>query len=449
MRQLNSSSCLVKWSEPSHNQRNGIITGYQVIIKSIESFSSFAINNFNSCFLIVKIYVFMDDSETLLANMTLPPTPTSVIIGNLVAGSSYSIRAAAWTLAGVGPASEPASFSMEVLSFQQHPQVPALHDDLDSDLDDPFTRFDSGNRPPSGEVTTQMVKETWFILAIGGVLLATLCLLVAALIVRRRWVRNKAMSSVQKVELGSGTDGNLLHSVCSGSGGARDLLWSRGWHSGSTGNHHHHPSRTGTVSASQKEAELEAQASLLPQQPQQYGSSGIAPPEYAELLNQHGSQQQHQSDQSQLSLSSFLPRRNNTNNMMLMQAQMQAPPSAYATTTLVNPSMRGQQQIHGPYSSKSSGDSSSGSYVVEHQDRMGCGSNSRNSNNNSHHSRKNSSGFLSNGNGNGHQQQQQQRIPNWAELLPPPPRHPPPPSPAPNCDRSASASKDVRTFKSF
>ena len=31
----------------------------------------------------------MDDSETLLANMTLPPTPTSVIIGNLIAGSSY------------------------------------------------------------------------------------------------------------------------------------------------------------------------------------------------------------------------------------------------------------------------------------------------------------------------------------------------------------------------
>jgi hypothetical protein len=64
-----------------------------------------------------QIYVFMDDSETLLANMTLPPTPTSVIIGNLVAGSSYSIRAAAWTLAGVGPASDPASFSMEVLSY--------------------------------------------------------------------------------------------------------------------------------------------------------------------------------------------------------------------------------------------------------------------------------------------------------------------------------------------
>ncbi|KZS20672.1 putative Roundabout 2 [Daphnia magna] len=406
VRQLNSSSCLVKWTEPLHNQRNGVITGYQ-------------------------IYVFMDDSETLLANMTLPPTPTSVIIGNLVAGSSYAIRAAAWTLAGVGPASDPASFSMEVLSFQQHPQVPAVHDDLDSDIDDAYTHFDTrGRLAPSGGVATQVVKETWFILAIGGVLLATLCLLVAALVIRRRWVRNKAISSVQKVELGGGTDGNLLHSVCSGSGGTRDLLWSRGWHSSTNGTHH--PSRSGTVSASQKEAELEAQASLLPQQPQQYGSSGIAPPEYAELLNQHSSQQ-HQSDQSQLSLSSFLPRRNNT-SMMLMQAQMQAPPSAYATTTLVNPSVRGQQ-LHGPYSGKSSGDSSSGSYIVEHQDRNGCGS--RNSNNNSHHSRKNSNGFLSNGSGH-----QQQRMPNWAELLPPPPRHPPPPSPAPNSDRSVSTSKD-------
>ena len=368
----------------------------------------------------------MDDSETLLANMTLPPTPTSVIIGNLIAGSSYSIRAAAWTVAGVGPASEPASFTMEVLSFQQHPQVPTLKEDQLDD-DDTYGQFDNrGRHSPNGGVATHVVKETWFILAIGGVLLATLCLLVAALVIRRRWVRNKAMSSVQKVELGGGSgglvDSNLLHSVCNGSGGTRDLLWSRGWHSGSTGHHH---SRSGT---SQKEAELEAQTSLLPQQPQQYGSSGIAPPEYAELLNQHSSQQHH-SDQSQLSLSSFLPRRNNNNSMMLMQAQMQAPPSAYATTTLVNPSARGQQ-LHGPYSSKSSGDSSSGSYVVDHQDRNG-GSNSSNS----QHSRKNSSGFLANGNA-GHQ-----RIPNWADLLPPPPRHPPPPSPAPNGDRPSS--KDV------
>lgn len=386
----------------------------------------------------------MDDSETLLANMTLPPTPTSVIIGNLVAGSSYSIRAAAWTLAGVGPASDPASFTMEVLSFQQHPQAPTLDDELDGDVDgvDPYTHFDNrGLKPPVGGVATPLMKETWIIVAIGVTLLAILCLFLAVLFIRRRWIRNKAMSSVQKsrvLELNGGSvglgEGNLLHSVCSGSSGTRDLLWSRGWHSGGTGHHH---SRSGTVSASQKEAEMEAQNPLLAQQPHQpYGNSGIAPPEYAELLNQHScQQQQHQSDQSQLSLSSFLPRRNNNNSMgMLMQAQMQAPPSAYATTTLVNPSARG----HGPYSSKSSGgDSSSGSYIVGNvEDRNAPGSSSS-----SHHSRKNSNGFLSN---NGSSSHQQQRIPNWADLLPPPPRHPPPPSPAPNNERSTSKDVSIR-----
>ena len=92
----------------------------------------------------------MDDSETLLANMTLPPTPTSVIIGNLIAGSSYSIRAAAWTVAGVGPASEPASFTMEVLSFQQHPQVPTLKGDQLDD-DDTYGQFDNRGRGQSGQ----------------------------------------------------------------------------------------------------------------------------------------------------------------------------------------------------------------------------------------------------------------------------------------------------------
>lgn len=389
----------------------------------------------------------MDDSDTLLANMTLPPTPTSVIIGNLVAGSSYSIRAAAWTIAGVGPASDAASFTMEVLSFQQHPQVPTLHDDLDNDAVDPYTHFDNrGRHATNGGVATHVVKETWFILAIGGVLLATLCLLVAALVIRRRWIRNKAMSSVQKVELGGGNglgDGNLLHSMCTGSSGARDLLWSRGWHSGSNGGGHL-GSRSATVTSSQKEAELEAQTSLLCQQSQQYGNSGIAPPEYAELLNQH-SCQQHETDQSKLNLSSFLPRRNN-NMMMMMQAQMQAPPSAYATTTLVNPSARGQQ-MHGHHSGKSSGESSSGSYVVDNQDRNGGSGSSSNSNNNSRHSRKNSNGMFANSNCGNLNGLSQQRIPNWADLLPPPPRHPPPPSPAPTNDRSAT--KDVSCAQLF
>jgi len=238
-------------------------------------------------------------------------------------------------------------------------------------------------------------------------------MLVAALIVRRLWAKNKAMSSVQKVELGSGGNDELhiSHSIRSNGHGNRDLLWSRGWASGSN---HSGPGARNTMSTSQKEAELESQKALLPP----HG----APPEYAELLNQHVSYPADPSNHH-LSLSSFLPRRSNSNsnttnssstvnNNMMMQP---CTPSAYATTTLVNPSTRhmagGGGSSSGPYSSKSSTESStSGSYAVEHRSRKGSGNN-----NNSFSAH--------------------QRIPNWSELLPPPPRHPPPPSPAPNSDR--------------
>ena len=352
--------------------------------------------------------------------MTLPPTPTSVIVGNLVTGSSYSIRAAAWTLAGLGPATEAATFTMEMLSFQPHlPQQPpytSSADDIDGDDSESSNPYNPLGKPGrnGGGVATQVVQETWFILAIGGVLLATLILLVAALILRRRWVRNKAISSVQKVELSDGSGGGcsdelMRHSIRSASHGTRDLLWSRGWQSG-------HVNRNGSsvLSTSQKEAELEASKALLPH--------GAPPPEYAELLVQHNGP-----DANHLSLSSFLPRRSsnsnsssngNNNNCMVMQT----PPSAYATTTLVNPSAR-----HGPYSSKSSADSStSGSYALDQQ----------------HHPAHQERGNRKNGSVNGFLAHQQ-RIPNWADLLPPPPSHPPPPSPAPNSSSRANHDRDV------
>ena len=178
----------------------------------------------------------MDDSDTLLANMTLPPQPTSVIIGNLVTGTSYSIRAAAWTLGGLGPASDVASFTMELLNFQPpNARIPLapLDDDSVLDVDDEQSSFNNRGRSPgrAEDVTTQMIHETWFILAIGGVLLCTLVLLVAALVIRRRWLRNKAMttmSSVHKVELSDDTlpHGNGRRGNHHNGNNARDILWS-------------------------------------------------------------------------------------------------------------------------------------------------------------------------------------------------------------------------------
>lgn len=239
-----------------------------------------------------------------------------------------------------------------------------------------------------------------------------LILLVAALILRRRWLRNKAMTSVQKVELGGRNNDELhSHSVRSGSHGTRDLIWTRAWPN--SGHSHGSSHRNGALTTSQKEAELEAQKALLPQG---------APPEYAELLSQHVS---HPAESNHLSLSSFLPRRSNSNsntnssssNNNLM-APVQTPPSAYATTTLVNPSARNLGVPAYASKSASTESSNSGSYALEHLER----------------SRKNSNNSFS----------PHQRIPNWADLLPPPPRHPPPPSPAPNSDRDVSKTKPIK-----
>ena len=91
----------------------------------------------------------------------------------------------------------------------------------------------------------------------------------------------------------------------------RDVFWSRGWSSGVG-----------------KEAEVDAQATLLPHltvpapshHHQQRGQPAVAPPpEYAELLG-------HCNGENHPNLSSFLPRR-----MMTSQPH----PAAYATTTLV------------------------------------------------------------------------------------------------------------------
>lgn len=215
-----------------------------------------------------QIYVYLQGSEAYLANMTLPATPTSVIIGGLVAGTSYAIRAAAWTSGGLGPASSATSFIIEALSFQRSggadvvdPLQPRRNGDI-------YGPFDDASNGITSDVT-QVVQEKWFILVIGGVVLTTLVLVIAALVIRRRWVRKKAMSSVSKVEP-PGDD----HSTLNGQVRGRDIIWSRGWHSAASG--------------AVKEAEMEAQTTLLPQ----YADAAIArcgmpPPEYAELLNHH------------------------------------------------------------------------------------------------------------------------------------------------------------------
>ena len=322
----------------------------------------------------------------MLANLTLPALPTSVVIGGLVTDEAYSIRAAAWTLIGLGPASDARVHRMEALVTSKvgHPPYGSGAEEGGAGSD------------PSRDVTADIalvVQETWFILLLGGILLAILLLLVVALLVRRNLARKKALS----VALNKPNAGIDDHSAINGSVRARDAFWSRGW-----------------STAVAKDAEMDAQATLLPH----LGATGnhnnqgvVAPPEYAELLG-HSSNDH----AAHLSLSSFMPRRN-----------MEQHPAAYATTTLVTQRMNTSPyatsaavlpgfQAHPAASSDSSGyttdelgdrcrrPAAAAGYLTKTQSRQ-------TSNNNV-------------------------KLPNLGQMFPPPPRHPPPSSPSLAADRS-------------
>ena len=319
--------------------------------------------------------------------------------------TAYSIQAAAWTLMGLGPTSSPVVYRME-------PMISSLATNVHSDSSPSLTKssLDDENSGNSGsdsapQGVTQVVQETWFILLLGGILLSILVMGITAIFVHRNLAKKKALSALSKSD-------PIVDASCHGMGGGvtgtirgREAFWSRGW-STSIGN----------------TKEIDAQATLLPHGD---GTAALAnrslvpPPEYAELLghsmgHDHMQHPQHMHSQhqhpGQLSLSSFLPRRN----------VQQPHPAAYATTTLVahrNNNMQQQGGNHDPYTASCSAFSasdSSGYTTDELGERCRRG----------YPSGKSSKSRQSN-NSNG-----VKLLPNLGELLPPPPRHPPPSSPS-------------------
>lgn len=105
-----------------------------------------------------------------LANLTLPAVPTSVVIGGLIPGTSYSIRAAAWTSAGLGPASPATTFLMTPpASVPRGAEPPPplgrprslpspAKSPSDSGVADPYDPFDA---PPHG-ITSDVTQVTFF-----------------------------------------------------------------------------------------------------------------------------------------------------------------------------------------------------------------------------------------------------------------------------------------------
>lgn len=340
--------------------------------------------------------------STLLANLTIPASPTSVVIGGLVTEAAYSIRAAAWTQMGLGPSSQPVV----------HKMTPAVAPSKVANSLVPLSKSGVGeypspdieqSEPDSSGGVTQVVQETWFILLLGGILLAILCLLVAALIVRRNLAKKKALSTISKAA-------TMEPGGIAGSVRGREAFWSRGWSNGGI-----------------KEAEVDAQATLLPHHGSGAGqpsSSLVAPPEYAELLGHCINQEQH--PQGHLSLSSFLPRR----NLGIDQQH----PAAYATTTLVthrsNGSSVNNNAQHHPYGFNNPYATSAGTAFASDSsgyttDEMG-----------DRHRRGFPSGKTkSNTNRQGSNNNVAKGLPDIGEFFPPPPRHPPPSSPSLSNDR--------------
>lgn len=323
--------------------------------------------------------------ETLLANMTLPATPTSVIIGNLVAGSTYLIRAAAWTSAGLGPPTDAASFTMQASSFPHNGPAPPA-DDLYNYSDEVYTGSEKNDRT---DVPANIVHEKWFILAIGGVVLAILTLVVVMLFVRRYWMRNKA-SSVHKSEF-YGNNGET-EVMFSSRGSAPRELWVR---ERRVGNESKYTYNFAGASSEKKESDMEAQSSLLPHESRNYGM--MPPPEYAELLNQNDSKIA-ESDHSQVSLSSFLP----VHAAYDMSKPFQSQLSAYATTNLITASPREPYSQYPPSSSSSSERSKLSAELKPMSPKL---------------------------RGNV-ELMDHQRAPNLTDFLPLPPRYPPPPNAA-------------------
>ncbi len=329
--------------------------------------------------------------------MTIPATPTSVVIGGLVADTVYSISAAAWTQVGLGPASPSVIHKMSALvpgtTKTVHPAPPSSKRGDGHPADIERAESDSSD-------VSQVVQEPWFILLLGGILLAILCLLVGALFVRRSLARKKALSTIRKADP---MDSNTTSGVggIAGSIRGRDVFWTaRGWSAGN----------------GLKEAEVDAQATLLPQGSTLQRSNLIAPPEYAELLGGHGVHQEQQPGQQ--SLSSFLPRRNLNVN--------QQHPAAYATTTLVtHRNNNGPNSYHQPSTFNSNPYATSGT-AFSASDSSGYTTDELGD--------RYLRGNLSAGKTNSNRQASNNNIvktalPNLGELFPPPPRHPPPANP--------------------
>lgn len=141
---VNASAVYFKWQPPPVHSQHGVLQGYQVIVRG--------------------------NASRILANVSVEATSTSLLLGDLTAGETYSLQAAAFTKAGLGPFSSPASLRLDASRLQL--------------LEGRVLAVD----PALGD----LVSEPWFLALIGSMVLVMVLLFAAMIIVRRTQIGKKS-----------------------------------------------------------------------------------------------------------------------------------------------------------------------------------------------------------------------------------------------------------------
>ncbi|PSN32273.1 hypothetical protein C0J52_24864 [Blattella germanica] len=355
---LNNTAAWVRWSPPPPQHHNGILLGYKIQIKG-------------------------SNSSRILAQMNLNATTTSVLLNNLTTHGTYTARVVAYTRVGLGPFSAPVNLVMDPALLHQYP--PRAH-------------------PSEGGDSGSVVRETWFLLLIGGTILTLVLGFVGMLYLRRRQALSKELGhlNVPVVNANDISQLNLMN--------GKETLWiDRGWRP-----------------ANEDPSGLCVETKLLNNQAPNHDLTSSAT-DYAEVdtrnlttfySNCRPKEPDIPAPYATTTLINSMPRRDNMDNGHLFVPIAMGGPEAKTSSSsdsCVKPDLS-SLDTNPEVGNKSSSPSSEigGMYIDEsgmpvRRVQQGC----RKFSGPSH-------------NAGPQQTQGQASLPNWTEFLPPPPEHPPP-----------------------
>ena len=138
----NATTALVTWTKPDLADLHGDMTGY-------------------------KVEIFTNNS--LVANFTLEPTASSLMLNNITTNVIYSVRLAVFNRAGMGPFSSPVSVRVEPSLVYQHSVSPDL----------PVHSPDT------------VLSQAWFVSLVGILSIILILLAVGFVFVKRKFRKDK------------------------------------------------------------------------------------------------------------------------------------------------------------------------------------------------------------------------------------------------------------------